>query len=246
MKPMVWAKYGVENFLVFIDTGASVNIMGESLYLKHFKDHNIKQDNEVVCDIHTQKLDVIGKITITLQVADQQVTDDVLIARGVNLGNVILLGHPSCIKNSIYLCPPKQGVFIEGDEVIQFIPYAGVIEKRLVPEVKQEGENKGVLLQELLNSNYSARGVLQKDVVLIPGVPCVVQLGVKGVQSGASVVVIEGSERVDQVSAVIALGEVNNGGVWVQLMNSGEDSRRLKRGTYILDFEVFTLPVRVL
>ena len=246
MKPMVWAKYGVENFLVFIDTGASVNIMGESLYLQHFKDHNIKQASEVVCDIHTQKLDVIGKITITLQVADQQVTDDVLIARGVNLGNVILLGHPSCIKNSISLCPPKQGVFIEGDEVIQFIPYAGVIEKRLVPEVKQEGENKGVLLQELLNSNYSARGVLQKDVVLIPGVPCVVQLGVKGVQSGASVVVIEGSERVDQVSAVIALGEVNNGGVWVQLMNSGEDSRRLKRGTYILDFEVFTLPVRVL
>ena len=67
-KPMVWAKYGEENFLVFIDTGASVNIMGESLYLQHFREQPIREPTEVDCDIHTHMLNMLGKITITLQV----------------------------------------------------------------------------------------------------------------------------------------------------------------------------------
>ena len=245
-KPMVWAKYGEENFLVFIDTGASVNIMGESLYLQHFQEQPIREATEVVCDIHTHKLNMIGKITITLQVESQQITDDILVAKGVNLGNVILIGHPSCIKNSISLCPPKRGIFIEGEEEIQFIPYALVEKERLMLEVNQDDKEKGVPLKELLDSNSTVKGVLKEDVELTPGVPCVVQLGVKGVQSGTSVVVLEGSEKVNQVSAVIALGEVNNGSVWVELLQSGEESRRLKKGTYVLDFEVFTLPVCVL
>ena len=57
--------------------------------------------------------------------------------------------------------------------------------------------------------------------------------------------VIEGSEKINQVSAVVALTVVENGALWVEIVNHGEETRRIKKGTYLLDLEVFTLPIEI-
>ena len=107
-KPMVWGDFNGNKFLLFFDTGASVNLMGEDLYLKHFGDQNLMKTSQQVCDIHTQKIDIMGSMQISFSMGGQRVTDNILVAGGVNLGNVILWGHPACIKNNISLCPPKR------------------------------------------------------------------------------------------------------------------------------------------
>ena len=245
LRPMVWGNYGEERFLVFLDTGASVNLVGEDLYLKYFQNHKLRSTNDVVCDIHTHKIDIVGKLELTLCMGNQNITDEFLVARGINLGNIILMGHPACTRNSISLCPPKGGIFIDGGDTMVFVPYAKVEKERKVVKGKSESCNEVVLLQELVKSNYNVKGVLQDDIDLVPGVSQAVRVGLKGVREGASVVVIEGSEKVDQVSVVVALGVVKQGDIWVELVKYGEESRRLKRGTYLLDIEVFDLPVVV-
>ena len=112
VKPVVWGKLGNKKFLVFLDTGAAVNLMSEQLYSEHFSAFQLQATEEVVCDIHTQKIDVVGKIALTLSVGGQEIRTSVLVARGVNLGKIILLGHSACAKNQVSLCPSQGGIYI--------------------------------------------------------------------------------------------------------------------------------------
>ena len=242
---MVWGNYNNNNFLVFLDSGASVNLMGEDLYNEKFKNLPLLDTRETVCDIHTQKIDVVGKVSLTLFIAGQKISDYVLVARGVNLGSVILLGHPSCIKNGISLCPPKRGIFVEAGDRLIFTPYAKV-EKECVSLEDVSGNNKEIrLINELLCHNFSAKAIVKQDIEVVSGKPNYVCVQVKGVKDGVSVVGIEGSERVQQMVAVTALNVVENGEVWLEMLKLGEDSHRLKRGTYLMDLEIFSLPVKV-
>ena len=74
-KPMEWGKFGVENFLIFLDTGASVNLMGEDLYLKYFRDCQLWDTKEVICDIHAKRIDVVGMAEITFSMGNQTMSD---------------------------------------------------------------------------------------------------------------------------------------------------------------------------
>ena len=246
VKPIVWGKFGRKHFLIFLDTGATVSLIGEDLYNKHFRDLPLWGTDEGICDIHAHKIDIVGKVHLTFCVGGQNISDEFMVARGVNLGNVILMGHPACIRNKISLCLPQRGVFIEEGDKIVFIPYAELNMGSPTEENKPGRGGRVVMLKDLVKGNYSARGILKEDIELIPGVPKGVRLEVKGVREGANVMVIEGSERVDQVLAVIALGVVRNGETWVEIVKYGEEYRRLKRGTHMLDVEVFTLPVEVM
>lgn len=243
VKPVVWGKLGNKNFLVFLDTGAAVNLMSEQLYSEHFSAFQLQATEEVVCDIHTQKIDVVGKIALTLSVGGQEIRTSVLVARGVNLGKIILLGHSACAKNQVSLCPSQGGIYIGQGKQGIFVPYAKSLREL---ETGESGDNREVvMLKELVKDNYSVKGVLKDTVDLKPGVPLGVRLEVKGVKDGVNVIVTEGSDRVQQVSAVVALGVVTNQETWVELVSCGETDRRLRKGTYMLDMEVFTLPVMV-
>ena len=120
---------------------------------------------------YTQKIDVVGALQITFDIGNNKVTDNILIARGINLGNVILLGHPSCIKNKMSLCPPQRGIFIEGVDSLVFVPYAKVEKERSLMEGKSGNCKEVVLLKELLKSNYEVKATLKEDIQVYPGVP---------------------------------------------------------------------------
>ena len=245
-KPIVEMNCGEEDLLIFMDTGASVSLMGEDLYLKYFNHQHLTQTAQTICDIHTHKIDIVGVLKVKLQVAGKVVRDDVLVARGVNLGDMILLGHPACVSNGINVCPGKGGIVIEGDKDAVFVPYVEWNVKRTAVGSQNGGEDKEIhRLAEVLGQNYRVKGILRENVCLRPGVSQVVKLGVSGVQEGANVVVVEGSERIEGLVMVVTLNECVNKEILVKVVYNGECERKIKRGTYFADVEVFCLPIRV-
>ena len=81
-----------------------------------------------------------------------------------------------------------------------------------------------------MENNRSFHCILKDNIELIPGCPKRVELELKGVKDGVNVVVIEGSERIDELVAVVSLGEVTKGTAWVEVTKSGEETHRLKKG----------------
>ena len=246
VKPIVQMQIGEENVLVFMDTGASVSLMGENLFIKYFSHLNLTQTKENICDIHTQRIDIIGAVNIGLQVAGKMISDEILVARGVNLGNMILLGHPSCKRNGIEICPGRGGIIIGGDKDAVFVPYVKWDSNSVKGGDQNEvDEGKVQTIEEVLGQSYSVKGILKEKVCLHPGVPQLVRLGVNGVGDGCNVVVVGGSERIEGLVMVVTLNVCEANEIVVKVVYNGECDRKIKKGTYLADVEVFCLPVRV-
>ena len=96
----------------------------------------------------------MGKVHLTFCVGGQNISDDYMVAMGVNLGKVILMGHPACIRNKISLCPPQRGVFIEEGDKIVFIPYAELNMGSPTEENMPGRGGREVMLKDLVKGNY--------------------------------------------------------------------------------------------
>ena len=245
-KPIVEMRNGNVRVLVFLDTGASVSLIGEDLYLKHFSHIRLTDTQENICDIHRQRITVLGSMKLTLQVGGMSVVDEILVARGVNLGGMVLLGHPVCKRNNILICPSKKGIMVERGKDTLFVPYVECGKRGEIEGQSLNDRRRVHLLQEALEANYVAKGTLIENVWLKSGVPQFVRLGVKGVSDECNVIIIEGSEKVEDLTVVVTLNIARKHEIWAEVTYNGAHECRLKKGTYVADVEVFCLPVRVM
>ena len=242
MKPLVQMRLDNIDLQVFLDTGASVSLMSADLYDRYFRHIPLIQSRIRVCDIHTQAISIVGSFTCTLEVAEMPIEVKILVAHGVNLGNILLLGHGACRDNGITLCPPKNGIIVGYGNSARFVPYLG---KTLQCSEIDDNQKETCSIQDLLGKDVVKKGVLDEQVTLLGGKSHFVQLKIRGVSDGTDVLPIIGTERIKDVIVTSGLSKLYDGRVWIQVLNVGEQQRILNKGCFVVSLEVFPVPVKV-
>ena len=90
--------------IVFLDTGASGSLMSEETYLKGFSHISLEKFKVIMCDVQSNGIEVVGKMKLRLIAKGLSVFDEVLITRGIKLGDWFLIGHPAMLNNRIFFC----------------------------------------------------------------------------------------------------------------------------------------------
>ena len=79
----------------------------------------------------------------------------------------------------------------------------------MVVDDKKGVERKGVNhLHEVLAANYLVKGVLKENICLKPGIPQLIKLWVKGVDDELNVRIVEGTEKIEDLTMVVTLNSV--------------------------------------
>ena len=217
--------------------------MSGKAYLNRFSHITMEKFDGKIYNVQSNDINVVGKIKLKLNVKGVIVLDEVLVTRGMKLGDCLLMGHPAMLNNNISVCPADWGIRIKRRGKNHLVRYSfGEVWK---DEVGKGNEKSITTLRDVLHDNYIAKGVLEETYKFVPGVPNLVRMGVNGVPEGSEVLIVGGSEKVDGMVVVEALNVVKNGEIVVEAVYTGVNGRNVKKGTYFLDVEVFCLPVRM-
>ena len=114
IKPVVEMDYEDSKITVFLDTGVSGRFMSEEIYLKRFSHINLEKFEGRICDVHSDGMEIVGKMKLRLNTEVCNVFVEVLVIRGVKLGGCWLLVHPAMLNNRISICPADCGIMIRG------------------------------------------------------------------------------------------------------------------------------------
>ena len=124
IKPVVEMDYENSKITVFLDTGASGSLMSKETYLKRFSHISLEKFEGMICDVQSNNIEVVGKIKLRLNAKGVDVLDEVLITRGVKLGDCLLMGHPAMLNNKISICPADYGITIRRRGKNHFVRYS--------------------------------------------------------------------------------------------------------------------------
>lgn len=123
LKPVVIGSVQGVDVRVFLDTGASINLMNEEVFRSRFPDRILRPAQETVCDVQANKLRVLGCLDIDLPIGSRSLMEPFLVIRGCALGTALLLGHPSCRRRKISVHTGISGITVGVPGV--FVPYEG-------------------------------------------------------------------------------------------------------------------------
>ena len=82
-----------KKLLVSLNMGASGSLLSEEMYVNRLSHKNLTQYKRNSCDVHSNNVNILAKVEITLEVQDVLITDELLVTREAILGDVILLNH---------------------------------------------------------------------------------------------------------------------------------------------------------
>lgn len=217
---------------IFIDSGSSVNLVNADLFHSRFPECKLVPSSETVCDVQARKLNILGSSFLTLCIGGKTIVESFLVIEGLALGEMVLLGHPSCMRHNINILTGVQGITI--GESGCFVPY--IHRKKTCEKLKTQSET--CVTHSLESEDIpqrSFKGFLLEDIELQPRVPTLVKVSLKEKKFPSQVCVVEGTEKFKDVVSTVSVNEISVAGVTsVELVSYQDSVKKYHKGRLLM------------
>ena len=201
-----------------------------------FSDMPLIKVSDNLSDIHRNKMNILGAITVNYKLGSFEFSDKFLVVAGIQFHPITIIGYPTCIYHNIDIHPSDGGIRIMKKYFIPFSTNHSNLKSTFACN-----ENN---LSSTLDNNFLNPVISIDREIIPPGESYLLYVQSKDIPHDTDVLALPESERRKGLSLSSALYKTHDDGkFYLEVCNNLASDMLIEAGTCICDIESYNVPV---